>query len=153
MRSLTTLVDALQYFLSSIAVFLGLVIGIVIANYTKEELVSGRKYFILIQRLLVLIITCFFLYSFHVRIYVILIALFLVSTGMYQLKIPLFVYYVIFGFLFFFSPELLNLAGLMFLFGLPSGALIEKDVKKNLLLSCLFFVPIILFYVIRLFLI
>jgi len=141
----------IEYFLLSVVVFFGLVSGLLISHFAKEELDAGKKYFVLVQRLLALIIFCVFLYSFHMKIYIIIIALFILSTLIYQLKFAVPVYYVVFGGLFFFSPERLNLSALMFLFGLPSGALIYKDMK-SFLFSLLFFVPVVVFYVVQLFL-
>jgi hypothetical protein len=138
----------IEYFLLSIVVFLGLVSGLIISHFAREELEAGKKYFVLLQRLLALIILGVFLYSFHVKIYMIIIALFILSTLIYQFKVALPVYYVVFGGLFFFSPERLNVSALMFLFGLPSGALVYKD-KKSFLFSLLFFVPVIIFYAVQ----
>ncbi len=140
----------LNYFLSAIVVFLGFVIGLVIRHYTKEELEPGKKYFSLLQRLLVLVIVSFFLYSLHVKVYAITVALFIVSTVMYQFPIKLPIYYSVFGAIFFFSPEKLMISAFIFLFGLPSASLIGKDVKKQFKLSLLFFAPVILFKLISL---
>ena len=151
MRSLTTSDKMIQYIFTAVVVFLGLVIGLIIAHFAKEELKPGKKYFVLLQRLLVLIIAGVFMYSFHTRIYIIIIALFILSTLIYQFEISLSIYYIIFGVLYFFSPEPLTISALMFLFGLPSGALFYSD-KKEVLLSLLFFVPVLVFYSVRQFL-
>ena len=142
----------IQYIFTSIIVFLGLVFGFIISHFAKEELKPGKKYFILLQRLLALAIFVFFMYSFHVRIYIIIIALFILSTLIYQFDFSLSIYYVVFGMLYSFSPEPLTISALMFLFGLPSGALVYDD-KREFLLSLLFFVPVVVFYILRQFLI
>jgi phosphoglycerol transferase MdoB-like AlkP superfamily enzyme len=145
----------INYFLTSLIVFAALISGIIIRHFTKEEMKEGEKYFILLQRLLALIIVGVFLYFMNTKIYWIIIALFVVSTLIYQFDVKLPVYYVFFGsFLFFSSKEMnffLIISSLIFLFGFPSGSLIKKeDVKKNLLLSCLFFLSAFGFYVVSL---
>ena len=139
----------IEYFLLSIAVFLGLCAGLLISHFAKEELPFGKKYFILLQRLTALVILGVFLYSLHTKIYFIIVALFILSTLIYRFNFTVSIYYLAFGILFAFSPELGNLSALMFLFGLFSGALIYKD-KKEFLLSLLFFVPVIVVYVFKL---
>ena len=145
----------MNYFLVSLIVFAALVSGMIIRYFTKEEMKEGEKYFILLQRLLALIIVGVFLYFIDTKIYWIIIALFVVSTLIYQFDVKLPVYYVFFGAFFFFSSKEANffliMSSLMFLFGFPSGSLIKKeDVKKNLLLSCLFFLSAFAFYFVSL---
>jgi hypothetical protein len=134
----------LPYFLASIVVFAGLIVGVFIRKFTKEEFEPGKKYFILTQRVLMLVIVFFVMFLLDVQFIWIIAALFVVSTAMYQLNLKLPVYYVILGFIFFISSQAQNVflvtAGLSFLFGFPSGTLIEKDkVVKIVLMSLLFF--------------
>lgn len=142
----------IAYFLASIVAFLGLIVGLVIGYYTPEEFKDGKKYFILLQRLLVLVILFFVMFLNGFQIFWIIVALFAVSTAIYQIDLKLPIYYAFLGVLFFLGSKSQNMflitSGLTFLFGLPSGTLIEKKKLKTVLMCLIFLVAAwLLFFV------
>lgn len=140
--------------------FLGLLFGILIAKYTKEELKAGRKYFVLIKRFLLILMCGSILFYF-------------------RLSLVPFILGLIFGYFFremyfYFglatassvSPSLMAISALpaspiylffllssfVFLFGLPHGSLVfmkgdkEKRLGEIAFSGLLFFIGISIAY-------
>lgn len=115
--------------------FFGLIAGIILAHYTKEELKTGKKYFIILYKFILFI--------------TIIYALFLSELNYYLfgaiLGIILFIFlrniYLYLGLLIF-STLNLYMFYLVFLFGLPYGSLIysKKDLRNIVLNSFVWFV-------------
>ena len=59
----------LNYSLISLISFSGLLIGIILAFAAKEELENGKKYFLLLQKLTLLLILIFMLNFFNIILY------------------------------------------------------------------------------------
>jgi len=122
---LTLSVDSMMHFFVFVLGFLGLVAGIIIAHFTQEELKPGRKYFIFIEKLVLLIMA-------------LLIISFIKGSFLF------FVLGIVAGFLFrriyfYFGIALplvngtllLCLSSLIFIFGLAYGSLKYLDLKKK----------------------
>ncbi len=125
--------------ISIISVF----IGLIIANYTKDEYKQGKFYFNILE-------------------IIILISLIIITIN-YNFNYLLLIFGIIIGFIvryeyFYFSIFIISIinknynflvSSLTFLYGLPFGTLIFKNIKnyKTLILQLtLFFIPIILYF-------
>lgn len=120
--------------------FLGLIIGKIISNYTKDELKQGERYFILLSKAIILILILFeisLIYDHY--------------------------YFILFGFIlgYFFKREYFYLglsliasikaniqfivSTLIFLFGLPLGTLYRKKltIQKFIIIFIIFSLPIL----------
>jgi hypothetical protein len=104
--------------------FLGLIIGLLLAHFTKEELKPGRKYFILLERALLFVLVIFLLYrAWHGFIFLIIafVAGFMVFLGFSVVYL-----YLGFSLLLAFTYNLTYayyIVGMIFLLGLVYGAL------------------------------
>lgn len=135
----------LIYFLTSLIVFLGIFIGVVLALAAKEELKAGRKYFILMEDIiLLLIISVLFVFYAHIYLvyYIAVLLIFLLyfnykKFNCVNIKKP-YLAYSILAIIFFLSskkPELFVIeASLIFIYGLPAGSLltITKDKRETI---------------------
>ncbi len=112
--------------LISLIALLGLIAGVIIAKFTKEELRSGKKYFTLFSKTMLFIITIYLLYLCDIN--------WMLSGVLLGAILTLFIknIYLYLG-LAMFSSLNANLALFIFLFGLPHGTLIHS--KKNLILT------------------
>lgn len=122
--------------------FLGLIIGMIIAKFTKEELKQGKKYFILIKKTILLIIAIILLnYSYGNYIWIIpgLVIGYFLKEIYFYLGLALSLSFII-------NQDLFT-STLIFLFGLPEGTLIyyknKPLIKKTLLNLILFLIPFI----------
>ncbi len=143
----------LNYSLISLISFSGLLIGMILAFTAKEELDPGKKYFILLQKLTLLIILIFLLNFLDIIIYfrIIIYALFIFLM---TINIKSQAVYPILAVVFFISSKDINLliinSILIFFYGFPTGSLFAKKlikmrklfVLKNIFLSYFWFVVI-----------
>jgi len=127
-------------FIEIIIAFLGIIIGLILARFTKEELRPGKKYFIWFKKiiLLILVVTLihfsltkiFFIRDFVFTLIGLIIGLF---VGYFFKK-----EYFYFGFVLYllaYTSSFLFISILIFLFGLPYGTLLfTKKYKYNTLL-------------------
>jgi len=129
--------------LESILAFVGLLVGSLLALFTRDELKSGKKYFILFYRVLLFILIIYLLYLSELNWWLLGLVLGLLFT-------------LVFSELYFylglavFSVMNVYEAFLVFLVGLPYGTLLfrKKRVKKYVLYSLiLFFVPALILLV------
>ncbi|MBS3163649.1 hypothetical protein J4427_03080 [Candidatus Woesearchaeota archaeon] len=114
----------------SLLSFIGILIGILIAKYTKEELKQGKKYFLWIERASLILILLVIAFNFKLS-WLVLIGL---MAGYF---IP--VQYLAFG-LILTSFENIIIACLIFIYGLPYGSLINKDKTKRVLKELILFI-------------
>ena len=147
----------LNYSLISLISFSGLLIGMVLAFTAKEELKPGKKYFILMQKIILLLILIFLLNFFTINIYLRII-IYILFILLMIINIKSQIIYLALGVMFFLSSKDINLfiinSILIFLHGFPTGSLFTKKlikkkksfVLKNIFLSYFWFVaiPIIL---------
>jgi len=121
----------LQYLGLTIVSFLSLIIGMIIHNYAKEEVIQGKHILQIMQKVIIVLIAILIIY-FHQN--VITIALTLLFTGIAYTHIKY--AYIIFGTCMaalFNSPAITLYVVLIFLFGLPTGSLakLKNKIYKN----------------------
>jgi len=115
-----------------IVAFLGLLSGIILGAISPEEVVPGRRWLLLLQKALYLLLIAIVLYAHHTLLQA---AIILISAGIGYLLLPYRSLYLLFGALLgilFFSPVLQHVAVALFLIGLPKGSLMastRKDAK------------------------
>ncbi len=159
----------LNYFLISLVVYSGLLFGIILSLMAKEELKSGKKYFILVHNILLAFILFFILEYINANPFVILLLplVFVIFLFKYTLTYSKsHVLYPILGGLFYIvssnTNQFLLMSTLIFFYGVVVGTL-QFDMKKTkkitnlysvlmrnrycyvLLRNLLFFVCLILF--------
>jgi len=147
----------LNYFLASIIVYLGLLLGVILIKLAPEEQRPGKKYFSLLKKIILfLIITLFFAYSNlnYVLLLFLIAVLFLILLSKKITLESTILIYLLFGVIFSLSSKITNLfvieSVLIFLYGIPTASLIFKIKKKNyydvFARNLLFFLPVILIY-------
>jgi len=143
----------LNYSLISLISFSGLLIGIILAFTSKEELNPGKKYFILLQKLTLLLILILLLNFLDISIYfrIIIYALFIFLMA---INIKSQAIYPVLAVVFFLSSKDINLfiinSILIFFYGFPTGSLFAKKlikkkrlfILKNIFLNYFWFVVI-----------
>ena len=152
------LMELITAFIIALVSFLGLVIGMFLPFCNKDELKSGRKYIIFMQKIILaaIIIRISYYYDFSSVLLFLTIALsFLLFID--KIKIKTQIIYPLLGIILYLSSKTTNLfvliSALIFLFGLPSGILIktnekgkiEKGFFKKISKNLGFFICIILF--------
>ncbi len=143
----------LNYSLISLISFSGLFAGMLLAFAAKEELEPGKKYFMLLQKTILLLIVIFLLNFFNVALYLRIISyVLLIALLSFSIKSQLI--YPCLAAVFFLSsknPELfITNSILIFFYGFPTGSLFaEKIIKKkklvvlkNIFLNYFWFVAI-----------
>lgn len=126
------------YGLSSIIVFLGLVLGIITAHIAKDELKEGRKYFFFLQNLILALIVGFLLYFYDIYLYFVILGALIVFFLAYFIENPnrSYALYPLFAVFFYISSEnnvfFVIESVLILLYGFPTAALLKEAKKKNL---------------------
>ncbi|GEM_PF-2675396 len=121
--------DYLSYAGIVLVTFLGLLSGITLGAISPEEVVPGRRWLLLMQKALYLILIAVVLYAHHTLLQA---AIILIGAGIGYLLLPYRSSYLLFGALLgimFFSSALLHVAVVLFLFGLPKGSLMASTRK------------------------
>ncbi len=143
----------LNYSLVSIISFSGLLVGMILAFTAKEELEPGKKYFLLLQKLTLLLILIFLLNFFNINLYL-RITIYILFIFLMTINIKSQIIYPALGVVFFLSSRDINLfvinSILIFLYGFPTGSLFAKKlikkkkscVLKNIFLNYFWFVPV-----------
>ena len=150
-------ISFLNYFLASIASYLGLLVGAILIKLAPEEQKSGRKYFIFLKMLLFFLIIALLLLSYKVNAIFSLALLIFIIILMLHGKLHLeksSLVYLLFGIIFYLSSKNNNLfalqSALMFLYGIPNSSLVINPKKNNyreiFARNLWFFVPIMLLY-------
>lgn len=123
--------------------FLGLIGGVIVSYFTKEELKPGKKYFLLLEKVLLLAIS--FTIIYYTGEFFLFLALGILAGFIFRKS------YFYFGLaLPLASGTLLVLiSSLVFVFGLPHGTLLAsrykiKDLKKQLVILANLFLAAIL---------
>ncbi len=143
----------LNYSLISLMSFSGLLIGMILAFTAKEELEPGKKYFILLQKLTLLLILIFLLNFFNINLYL-RITIYILFIFLMTINIKSQIIYPLLAVVFFLSSRDMNLfvtnSILIFFYGFPTGSLFAKKltkkkksfVLKNIFLNYFWFVVI-----------
>ncbi|TKJ17721.1 hypothetical protein CEE44_04275 [Candidatus Woesearchaeota archaeon B3_Woes] len=150
--------DFLNYFLISLVVYLGLLIGIILSFMAKEELKDGKRYFILLHNIILGFILFFVLEFFRVNVYLALflpLVLIVVLFYFNELYKKSYITYFLLGIVFYISSKnvnfLLVVSSLILFYGFFIGSLQINFKKKNyfriLLNNLLFFVCLVLFFI------
>jgi hypothetical protein len=126
--------EFLFYAATVVIAFIGLIVGAILSFISPEEMPTGKKYFPLLQRLILIAILAFFInllgLSLPLRIiaYVAAVAYILTTTNTIAI-------YPLIAVLLFFSSSNPNsfftLTLLTFLYGLPSGSLYAATAKAS----------------------
>jgi len=125
-------------FLVFILSFLGLAVGILIAKYTKEEIKPGKKYFIILKKLILVSIS-FVILSYIKMTWIFFLGMFI---GYFFREVYFYLGLAIGSSI---SPSIMIisalpyspthffflLSSLTFLFGLPQGTLLVENFDKN----------------------
>ena len=124
----------LTYSLISLISFSGLFAGMLLAFAAKEELNPGKKYFLLLQKLTLLLILIFLVNSFDIKLYLrIIIYVLFIFLMTFNLKSQLI--YPAIAVVFFLSsknPDLFVINSiLIFFYGFPTGSLFAKKLIKE----------------------
>lgn len=147
--------NLLNYSLAAIMSYIGLFIGFFLAIIAKEEIKPGRKYFLFLQKIILLLIFIFLL--LFIKLNYILILLILIFIIIYLLKTKkefneLPYIYIILSVIFYLSSKKLSLfvieSSLIFLYGLPTGSLLTKEDRKKTIINILANIPFILIAII-----
>ncbi len=120
--------EILNYLLVLIGSFSGLFVGMGLGYITKEELKYGKKYFLWMQNIVLILAAIFVLYSFHLHIILFILIGLLATLAMIYLKPGIVIGYLILAVLFYLSIGSINLfiltSSMVFLYGFPTGSLI-----------------------------
>lgn len=149
----------LSYFLASITAYLGLLVGLILIKMAPEEQKPGKRYFILLKKILFFAILALPLYYFKINILFSLGWLSFVAALMLGNKLKLdksYFIYFLFGILFYLGSIFIDLfvveAVLIFLYGIPNASLMLSLKKKNynevLIKNLPFFVPVAILYLV-----
>ena len=98
-----------------IIAFLGLIFGIFLGKYTKEELKDGKKYFILLEKVILFVLILFLLYNVSFSFLVVVFSLLGVLLAHKLNKV-----YFYLGLTYVLVSDL-SISALIFIFGLPYG--------------------------------
>ena len=123
----------LSYLAVSIVSFLGLAVGVILARVSPEEMPTGRKFFPLLERAVLVAIAAIFINLFVESIYV-RVPLYLLAIILLSFRLEPNIVYPLLAFPFFLSSIYLNaftaISALIFVYGLPAGSLYA--VKGNI---------------------
>jgi len=126
-----------NYAIAALISFSGLIVGIFIAKMAQEELKDGRKYFVALQKLILVAILFVILYFYNVdlELVIVLSLVFAAIIHFYFDKIPGKTIYPFLAVVFAISYGVEKLffteAALIFIYGLPTAALLVNFRKKN----------------------
>ena len=147
----------ITYILASIISYFGLLAGIILVKMAPEEQKPGKKYFILIKKMIFFLIIAFLLayykLNFIFSLFLLLSLFVLMLTEKMKLEKSALAYFFL-GIVFFISSKMTGLfiieSVLVFLYGIPAASLIFNIKKKNhkdiFIKNALFFIPIILLF-------
>lgn len=134
----------------AILAFLGLIVGLLVKKYTKEEFVQGRKYFVFLYKLfLVILLVLSLFYAWYSQILLFIVA-FVAGIIVYLGISNIYFYLGGFFVLSFWQREnYFNVvAVLIFIVGILRGFFVKKNVMNKIVISAIFFaLPFLLIYV------
>ena len=147
----------LSYFLASLIAYLGLLVGLILIKMAPEEQKPGKRYFILLKKILFFILFIPILYFYGINIIFSLALLSFVAALMLGNKLKLdksYLVYFLLGIFFYLGSRFIELfvveAVLILLYGIPNASLMLSLKKNNyneiFINNLLFFVPVISLY-------
>jgi len=148
--------NLLNYSLTAVISYLGLFVGFILALMAKEEMKDGRKYFLFLQKVILLLVFVFLLVFIDLNYILVLLMLAFIVVYLLKRKNKLVYIYILLGVIFHLSSKMLNLfvieSSLIFLYGIPTGSLLMKKDKKETLIGILknvwfFLVAMVLFLI------
>ena len=145
--------------IETIIAFLGLIVGLILARFTKEELKPGRKYFIWFKKIILLVLVVSLVYiawsnMFFIKEAIGAIIGFLVGLIVAYFFKKEYFYFGLALYILAYTQSFIFITILIFLFGLPYGTLLfsKKFKYKTALFDLIMFIipllifPLILFF-------
>ncbi|MBU90355.1 hypothetical protein CMO94_02335 [Candidatus Woesearchaeota archaeon] len=145
----------LTFFLASIIAYLGLLFGVILIKLAPEEQKPGKKYFILLKKILFLFIIAFLSFYYKINFIFLILLLIFIIVLMLNKKLNLdksALVYLLLGIIFYLSSKIPDLfvieSVLIFLYGVPNASLIfkRKNYYEVFVKNLWFFIPVILLY-------
>ena len=132
--------ELINYTLLTIVTYIGIFCGVVLSFISPEELKPGRRYFLIMQKILLFLMSISLFY--HITFINIILSLTIVLFAIIQKNS--FIAYLLFAIIIFINVQNIALVTiisvLIFLYGLPTGSLLSNTKKKTeSLLMCLRF--------------
>lgn len=119
------------YFFSLIASFIGIFAGIFISVNAREELAIGKKYFLLIERIILAIILGLVLYFYGLDMYFALGVSLVAFAVLHRIKLNDTIIFLVLGIAFFLGRGYAIVVSLIFLYGMAAGSLLTSEEKKS----------------------
>src|SRR3989344_6764908 len=113
----------------SLLSFIGILVGILIARYTKEELKQGKKYFLWMERISLILVSVVLIYYYKPSWTV-----FLGLALGYFIELN----YFAFGLILVLTQNIIA-SLIIFIYGLPYGSMINKEKTKKILKELILF--------------
>lgn len=147
----------MTYFLASIISYLGLLAGVILVKMAPEEQNPGKKYFILIKKIIFLLIIAFLLAYYQINFifssFLLLFLFILMLAKKIRLEKSALAYFFL-GIVLSLSSKFTDLfiieSALVFLYGIAAGSLLLKQKSENyreIFVSNLwFFAPVVILY-------
>ncbi len=130
-------IDLLKYSVILVITYLGLAAGIILSYIAKEEIMIGRKYLKLLQKILLSLVVLFVFYFLNINIIlVIIISVVILLLLLFIKNIHQQYMYALLGLFYWISSKNINafiiISSLIFLYGFPTGSLLIKVEKKSI---------------------
>lgn len=146
--------EILNYSLIALITAVGLACGAVIGYFAKEELKPGKKYFILLQKILFTLAIAFLMYANRANVHYLWAGGLIIFIYLYFYeRINQAFAYAFLALVFSLASEtgmFLPISASIFLYGFPAGSLNYKNKKMILICNILFIIlAVILFFLIK----
>ena len=127
----------LNYAIASVIAYSGIAAGMMLIFMGPEEKKDGKRYFVIMQMAIIVLVSFFLLYFSRLRISYLLTAAALLLTSFLRVKDEIkkqHLVYMLLGIAFYMSSENIKLclteSSLIFIYGMPTGSLICNSKKK-----------------------
>ncbi len=136
--------EILNYALVALIISLGLLSGRIIAGIAKEEIKQGKKYFLILQKILFCTVVFLLMYFNKTNVHYTWIGgLVIFAYLSWFKKIPSYIISVVLGILLYLAAltdNFLLISAIIFLYGFPTGSLIKN--KKEIALNIVLFLVV-----------
>ncbi len=132
------LMSFLKYFFAVLICFSGLIFGHLVSKIAREELAAGKKYFILVQNILLgmMLFSILQLFQIGIVISIVLAVLFSFLASMFRNFDRNIFFYLTFGVVLFIASRnfeiFLIVSALIFIYGFPTSALLMEGPKSRI---------------------